>query len=64
MLKGSGADARDVPTATATTVPAAPPEQPEHGRFDQQLATQPTWRGAERGPARPVRTDGGLARDQ
>lgn len=25
-------------------------EQPEHGRFDQQLATQPTWRGAERGP--------------
>jgi len=25
-------------------------EQPEHGRFDQQLATQPTWRDAERGP--------------
>jgi hypothetical protein len=25
-------------------------DQPEHGRFDQQLATQPTWHDAERGP--------------
>src|SRR2546426_12468953 len=36
VLVEGGADARNVPTATATTAARRTTEQPEHGRFDQQ----------------------------